>query len=94
MKKIVILFFVLAAAMAAGVVCWRLWEGHLHAAPVHEPASRTRFLDPYTRVYQTDDPDEGRRLAAEPGYWSVPHEVRFRVFRGFAITSNDAFLLT
>ena len=43
----------------------------------------------YTRVYQTDDPDEGRRLAAEPGYWPVPHEVRFRVFRGFAITSNS-----
>ena len=89
MKKIVILFFVLSAAMAAGGVCWRLWAGHLHAAPVHEPASRTRFLDPYTRVYQTDDPDEGRRLAAEPGYWPVPHEVRFRVFRGFAITSNS-----
>ena len=71
MKKVVFLFLVLAAAMAAGVVCWRLWAGRLHA-PAHEPTSRTRFLDPYTRVYQTDDPEEGKRLAAEPGYWPVP----------------------
>ena len=35
-------------------------------------ATLLRYLDPYTRVYQTDDPDEGRRLAAAPGYWPVP----------------------
>ena len=34
-------------------------------------ASLLRFLDPYTSLYQTDNPDEGR-LAAEPGYWPVP----------------------
>ena len=31
-----------------------------------------RFLDPYTSIYQTDDPAEGRSLAAEDGYWQVP----------------------
>ena len=36
-------------------------------------ASLLRFLDPYTCVYQTDDPTEGRRLAEEPGYWPVPN---------------------
>ena len=72
MKKSVVLLLMLAVAMAAGVVGWRLWAGRLHDAPALEPVSRTRFLDPYTRVYQTDDPDEGRRLAAEPGYWPVP----------------------
>ena len=35
-------------------------------------AAMLRFLDPYTSVYQTDVPDEGRRLALEPGYWPVP----------------------
>ena len=35
-------------------------------------ASLLRFLDPYTSVYQTDDPKEGARLASEPGYWPVP----------------------
>ena len=36
-------------------------------------ATMLRFLDPYTSVYQTDDPREGARLAAEPGYWPVPN---------------------
>ena len=35
-------------------------------------AALLRFLDPYTSVYQTDDPAEGRRLASEIGYWPVP----------------------
>ena len=35
-------------------------------------AALLRFLDPYTSVYQTDDPAEGRKLAAEIGYWPVP----------------------
>ena len=35
-------------------------------------ATLLRYLDPYTCVYQTDDAAEGRRLAAEPGYWPVP----------------------
>ena len=72
MKKVVFSSLVLAAAMAAGGLCWRLWAGRRQNAPAQEPVSRTRFLDPYTRVYQTDDLDEGRRLAAEPGYWPVP----------------------
>ena len=36
-------------------------------------AALTRFLDPYTCVYQTDDPAEGRRISTEPGYWPVPN---------------------
>ena len=35
-------------------------------------ATLLRFLDPYTSLYQTDDPVEGQRIAAEPGYWPVP----------------------
>ena len=35
-------------------------------------AALLRFLDPYTSVYQTDDPAEGRKLAGEIGYWPVP----------------------
>ena len=35
-------------------------------------AALLRFLDPYTSVYQTDDPAEGQRLSAEVGYWPVP----------------------
>ena len=35
-------------------------------------AALLRFLDPYTSVYQTDDPAEGRRLSGEIGYWPVP----------------------
>ena len=31
--------------------------------------SCTRFLDPYTKLYQTDDDQEGRSLSAEPGFW-------------------------
>ena len=36
-------------------------------------ASLLRFLDPYTSVYQTDDPKEGASLSAELGYWPVPN---------------------
>ena len=36
-------------------------------------ASLLRFIDPYTAVYQTDDPGEGAALAAEPGYWATPN---------------------
>ena len=35
-------------------------------------AALLRFLDPCTRLYQTDDPHEGRRLSSEQGYWPVP----------------------
>ncbi len=35
-------------------------------------AAMLRFLDPYTSIYQTDAPDEGRGLASESGYWPVP----------------------
>jgi len=38
-------------------------------------ASILRFLDPCTCVYQTDDPREGARLSAEPGYWPVPNGI-------------------
>ena len=41
-------------------------------SPPPPPVSQVRFLDPYTRVYQTDDPEEGKRLAGEPGHWPVP----------------------
>ena len=40
--------------------------------PLALAVAMLRFIDPYTSVYQTDDPQEGRRLASEPGYWSVP----------------------
>ena len=72
MKKIVILVFVAALAVGAVVVGRRVWEDRFHEMPLPDPVSRERFLDPYTRVYQTDDPEEGKRLAAEPGYWPVP----------------------
>lgn len=36
-------------------------------------ASLLRFLDPYTSVYQTDDPNAGVALESEPGYWPVPN---------------------
>ena len=36
-------------------------------------ASLLRFLDPYTSVYQTDDPSAGVALESEPGYWPVPN---------------------
>ena len=35
-------------------------------------ATLVRFLDPFTCVHQTDDPDVGRQWAAEQGYWPVP----------------------
>ena len=35
-------------------------------------ASLLRFLDPFTSVYQTDDPAAGASLSAEAGYWPVP----------------------
>lgn len=35
-------------------------------------AALTRFLDPCTCVYQTDDAREGAALAKEPGYWLLP----------------------
>lgn len=35
-------------------------------------AALLRFLDPYTSVYQTDDPSEGLKLSQEVGYWPVP----------------------
>ena len=41
-------------------------------SPIVIAAALLRFLDPYTSVYQTDDPAEGRRLASEPGLWPVP----------------------
>ena len=46
-------------------------------APVAaHPASRTTFLDPFTRLYQTDDDAEGRRLESEPGWWPVPNGLK------------------
>ncbi len=38
-----------------------------------EGASLVRYLDPYTMLRQTDDPAEGREMAAEPGYWPSPN---------------------
>ena len=35
-------------------------------------AALLRILDPFTSVYQTDDPREGAALASESGYWPVP----------------------
>ncbi|MBQ7187831.1 MAG: glycoside hydrolase family 9 protein [Kiritimatiellae bacterium] len=32
-----------------------------------------RFLDPYTSVYQTDDPIEGEKLSHEKGFWKSPN---------------------
>ena len=69
MKRI-IAFGLLAVTMGAAAVVWHFWQDIMSAAFVS--SSRTRFLDPYTRVYQTDDPAEGQRLASEPGYWPVP----------------------
>ncbi|MBQ7178570.1 MAG: glycoside hydrolase family 9 protein, partial [Victivallales bacterium] len=34
------------------------------------------FLDPYTSVYQTDDDQEGKKLASEAGYWPVPNGLK------------------
>ena len=36
-------------------------------------ATRVRYLDPYTQLWQTDDPREGRASAAEPGSWPLPN---------------------
>ena len=58
-----------AFVCVAAVIAWRMRMAAFVPPP---PVSQTRFLDPYTRVYQTDDPEEGKRLAGEPGYWPVP----------------------
>ena len=34
-------------------------------------ATITRWLDPWTSLYQTDDAREGAALRAEPGYWPI-----------------------
>ena len=57
---------------AVGAVAVAVWRMRTSVSIRHPPVSRVRFLDPYTRVYQTDDPKEGLRLASEPGYWPVP----------------------
>ncbi|MBR4170802.1 MAG: glycoside hydrolase family 9 protein [Kiritimatiellae bacterium] len=36
-------------------------------------AAMLRFLDPYTSVYQTDNPVEGERFSHEPGFWKSPN---------------------
>ncbi|MBO7683877.1 MAG: glycoside hydrolase family 9 protein [Kiritimatiellae bacterium] len=41
----------------------------MHSLAIVLAASMTRFLDPYTSLYQTDDAREGRALASEPGFW-------------------------
>ena len=58
------------AVIGAGVVAVLRLRAETFISPA--PVSKTRFLDPYTRVYQTDDPKEGARLASEPGYYPVP----------------------
>ncbi len=68
-KKIIIGIIVMAVAGAGLAVAWRQWAASF-TPPA--PASKTRFLDPYTKVYQTDDPDEGKQLAQKPGYFPVP----------------------
>ena len=40
------------------------------AAPA---ATRVRYLDPYTQLWQTDEASAGRACAAEPGYWPAPN---------------------
>ena len=37
-----------------------------------KPAERTRFLDPYTKAVQTDDPEAGKKMSSSPGFWPVP----------------------
>ena len=69
MKKIIIGTLVAAVIGVGALVGWRLRPAAF-VPPV--PVSKTRFLDPYTKVYQTDDPEEGKRLASEPGYFPVP----------------------
>ena len=69
MKKVIIGTLVTAVIGVGALVAWRS-----RAATFVPPASgsKVRFLDPYTKVYQTDDPKEGKRLASEPGYFPVP----------------------
>lgn len=68
MKKIIIGTLVAAVIGVGALVVWRLRNpAFVRPAPV----SKVRFLDPYTKVYQTDDPKEGKRLASEPGYFPV-----------------------
>ena len=69
MKKIIIVTVVVAVAGAGLAVAWRKWATSF-TPPA--PTSKTRFLDPYTKVYQTDDPKEGKKLASKPGYFPVP----------------------
>ena len=35
--------------------------------------SRTVYLDPFTMLFQTDDPREGRAISGEEGYWASPN---------------------
>ena len=69
MKKIIIGTLVMAVIGVGAFVAWRS-----RAATFVPPASgsKVRFLDPYTKVYQTDDSKEGKKLAFEPGYFPVP----------------------
>ena len=69
MKKIIIGTLVVAVIGVGAFVAWRM--KHPSFVPP-DPVSKTRFLDPYTKVYQTDDPKEGKKLASEPGYFPVP----------------------
>jgi hypothetical protein len=43
------------------------------ASPQNPPVSRTIYLDPYTQVFQTDDPNAAKALSSKPGYWPVPN---------------------
>ena len=69
MKKIIFGIFGVAVIGAGISVAWCLRTAAF-ATPA--PVAQVRFLDPYTRVYQTDDPEEGKSLASEPGYFPVP----------------------
>ncbi len=69
MKKVLACIAVVALVGAGLAVAWSLRRPSF-VPP--QSVSRTRFLDPYTCVYQTDDQEEGRRLSSEPGYFPVP----------------------
>ena len=69
MKKIIIGTLVAAVIGVGALVGWRLRPA---AFVPSVPVSKVRFLDPYTKVYQTDNPEEGMRLASDPGYFPVP----------------------
>ena len=76
MKRVIVSLLVVVLIAGMALVAWSKLTGVnvVDALFKRTPpaASRTRFLDPYTKVYQTDDPDEGRQLAQKPGYWPVP----------------------